>query len=155
MTPCHVCARSYLHDVRLRHLGLNSYSTTPAVLSEAVDDRWDADASKMDHDEINDRVEIHTVRVRDGRLTDRNALVLSAPAIDAATAGKPPRAGLVPAAAAAALAAAERFVVAVPSASRMGIDTDLTVTRLHDHRLLGYLGLDDAAARLRTSFEAM
>lgn len=133
----------------LRHLGLNLYSSTPAVLSEAVANGWDADATcvditwdkaaktitivddghGMDYDEINDkflyvgyerradgttktasgrhvmgrkgigklslfaiadRVEVHTVRVRDGRITDRNALAMSTPKIKkAAEAGKP------------------------------------------------------------------
>ena len=127
----------------LRHLGLNLYSSTPAVLSEAVANAWDADAGEvsitwnknaktitivddgqgMDRAEINerflkvgwqrrkeestktpkkrqvmgrkgigklsffaiaDRVEIHTVRVKDGKITDRNALRLSTQDIERA-----------------------------------------------------------------------
>lgn len=127
----------------LRHLGLNLYSSTPAVLSEAVANAWDADAKLveitwdktaktitiaddghgMDFDEINDkflyvgyerradgstntgsgrhvmgrkgigklslfaiadRIDVHTVRVRDGQVTDRNALAMSTPKIKTA-----------------------------------------------------------------------
>src|SRR5689334_11508666 len=38
----------------LEHLGLNLYSSTPAVLSEAVANAWDANADRVDIDIDND-----------------------------------------------------------------------------------------------------
>ena len=42
----------------LNHLGLKLYSNVPAVLSEAVANSWDADATKVEIEIMSDRVEI-------------------------------------------------------------------------------------------------
>lgn len=81
----------------LRHLGLNLYSSTPAVLSEAVANAWDADASSvmvswdktegtitiadnghgMDHRELNERfLTVGWERRKDGTTTPQGRHVM-------------------------------------------------------------------------------